>query len=92
VATVKVITSAERRFAAVSNDRRVRVDGSMNTVATVPPPERGHLRDRALGHLGERVGEAHDLEDPVAAQIGHGQKVPNRWSPVASEQVLRCSR
>ena len=41
VAAVKVMTSAERRLAAVSNDSRVRVDGSMNTVATVRPLKAG---------------------------------------------------
>ena len=72
---MKVIVSAERRLAAVSNESRVRVEVSKNTVATVFPRSAGHLRDRPLGDLGEGVGEA---EHARRCPRGRGPSIESR--------------
>ena len=92
VDAVNVIVSAERRLAAVSKERRVRVDGSMKTVATVRPLKCRHLRDGPLGHLGKSVGEVHDLEDPFPPEIVDGQQVPRGRGSAHLEELVEGHR
>ncbi len=55
--------SADSRLAAISNDVRVRVDGSRNRLITVLPAQRRHLLDRALVDLEEPLAEVEDRLD-----------------------------
>ena len=91
---VNVITSADRRLAAVSNDSRVRVESSKNMLQTVRPRKRRHLRvgpgvdlDHVLGEIEEAVhGVDADLGD--RAQVLHA----DRATPVASRRPGRSRR
>ena len=91
VAAVKVMTSAESRLGRglereAGPRRRLHEDRRHGA-----SPERGHLRDRALGDLGEGVREAHDLGDAVPAEIGDRQQVSAR-GPAASKRLLAPHR
>ena len=70
--------SADSRLAAISNDVRVRVDGSRNRLMTVLPAQRRHLLDGALVDLQEPVAEIEQHGDLPGAERLHPQEVPVR--------------
>ena len=76
VDAVKVIESAESRFAAVSKESRVRVELSKKTVATVWPRSAGTFGIGRSRDLGEGVREARGSRAmPLAAEIGDREQV-----------------
>ncbi len=64
---LKLITSADRRLAASSNEIRVRVEFSRKKFTTVRPRERRHLLDHAGADLAEGLGGVQDPHDVVGA-------------------------
>ena len=78
---MNVITSADSRLAAVSNDRRVRVESSKNRLQTVLPAQRRHLRVRPLVDLDHVVGEVEQAEHAVGADLGDRAEVLHGCAP-----------
>ena len=67
---VNVITSAESRLAAVSNDSRVRVESSKNMLHTVRPRKRRDLRVGPGVDLDHVLGEVEEAMDGVDTDLG----------------------
>jgi len=64
---LRLITSAERRFAAISNVVRVRVEGFEEQVCnTALPRNKRHFLDLALGDRKKGVRGVEDAHDDVA--------------------------
>src|ERR1700727_493819 len=75
LATASESTSAERRLAAVSNERRVRVDSSKKSVATTLPRRVGTLRidrrSRAGAGGASSLGLQRSDPDPFVTDVDH---------------------
>ena len=72
----RLITSADRRLAAISNVVRVRVEFSKNTLNTRLAAQQRHLLHLALGHRHELVGGVEDAADHLARA---GPRCVSRW-------------
>ena len=84
VPTVNVITSADSRFAAVSNESRVRVESSKNRLQTVLPRSAGTFGIRPLVDLDHGVGEVEQAVHGVGADLGDRAKVLHRATPITT--------
>ena len=60
--------SADSRFSANSNEIRVRVEFSKKRLTIVAPRSAGHLLDRSLADLLERLGGVENESDLLAGQ------------------------
>ena len=72
---LKLIRSALRRLAAISNELRVRVEFSKNRLTTVLPFEGRHFLDVAGGDLDEGLGRLQDGLDVGDAEVLDAQQV-----------------
>ena len=85
VPTLNVMTSADSRLAAVSNDSRVRVESSKNRLHTVLPRSAGTFGFGPLVDLDHRVGEVEQAADGRRGR-------PRRSSGGASRKITRAAR
>ena len=67
--------SALSRFSAISNDVRVRVDGSKNRFTTVRPRSAGTFLICALRDLLHRLGGVEDEHDLLGGELGDAEQV-----------------
>ena len=86
---VNVMTSADSRLAAASNESRVRVESSKKAETMVLPRSAGTLGIGRLAHLDERIRQPQHLVDPLQPEVGHAQQVP--WRSSASPSGATAS-
>ena len=67
--------SALSRFSAISNDVRVRVEGSKNRLTTVRPRSAGTFLIGPLRDLLHRLGGVEDEQDLLGRQLGDAEQV-----------------
>ena len=80
----KLMTSAESRLAAASNEMRVRVESSKNRLTTVRPRSAGSfLIGRSASERSSSAVREHQL-GVVAAQVGRAEQVPLHASAAPS--------
>ena len=84
--------SADSRLAAISNEVRVRVDGSRKRLMTVLPAQRRHLLDGPLGDLQEPLAE---VEQHASSSAAVSVSMPSRWrwaKPAHARRSRRTTR
>ena len=76
----KLMTSAESRLAAASNEMRVRVESSKNRLTTVRPRSVGSFLTARSVSARELVGGVEDEQRVVAVEVGGGEQMALHWS------------
>ena len=71
----KLMTSADSRLAAASNEMRVRVQSSKKRLTTVRPRSVGSFLTGAVGDAGELLGGVEDEQRVVAAEVAGREQV-----------------
>ena len=77
----KLMTSADSRLAAVSNEMRVRVESSKNRLTTVRPRSVGSFLISRRLRRGHRAGGVEDADRVGEVEVGGGQQVLHRAPP-----------
>ncbi len=72
---LKLMTSADSRLAAASNEMRVRVESSKKRLTTVRPRSVGSFLTGRSASAGELVGGVEDEGGVVEGQVAGGQQV-----------------
>ena len=80
----KLMTSADSRLAAASNEIRVRVESSKNRLTTVRPRRVGSFLISRCWVAAIGLGGVEHVHGLVAGQVGGGEQVPHHATPAAS--------
>ena len=73
VETLMLTASADKRFAAISNEVLVRVEGSKKRLITVRPRKRGHFLDFALGDVAKSLGRVQQMSYLASLQLADAE-------------------